>query len=204
MRSVARHLSVEAMSLYHHLAGKEALLDALADFVFTLIDLPQPGEPWRAATERRAFSTRRVLAAHPWAPGLMNSRPVPGPALMRHHDRALGAFLGDGFAVPLASSAVSMIDAYVYGVALTEQSLPFSAENETDDYAATLDVPMSEYPNLVRMMREFFGGDGPKRNYEFADEFTIGLDLILDAIEQRRARDALAATSVSPSGTRKS
>jgi AcrR family transcriptional regulator len=190
MRSVARQLSVEAMSLYHHVPNKEALLDALADWVFTLIDLPESGQPWRAATERRASSTRHVLTAHPWAPGLMNSRPVPGPALMRHHDRALGAFLDDGFAVPLASSAVSMIDAYVYGVAVTEQSLPFSAEDETDDYAATLDVPMAEYPHLARMMLEFFDGKDRDSTYEFADEFTIGLTLILDAIEQRHARDA--------------
>jgi len=109
---------------------------------------------------------------------------------MRHHDQDLGAFLGDGFAVPLASSAVSMIDAYVDGVALTEQSLPFCAENETDDYAATLDVPMAEYPHLARMMLEFFNGNDRDRNYEFANEFTTGLELILDAIEQRRALDA--------------
>lgn len=83
-----------------------------------------------------------------------------------------------------------MIDAHVDGVALTEQSLPLPADNETDDYAAILDVPVSEYPNPARIMLEFFDSDDRDRNYEFADEFTIGLELILDAIKQRQAWDS--------------
>ena len=39
MRSVGREVGVEAMSLYHHLRGKEELLDALADWAFSRISL---------------------------------------------------------------------------------------------------------------------------------------------------------------------
>ena len=42
MRSLARHLGVEAMSLYHHFVGKDALLDAMVDRVYAGIDLPTP------------------------------------------------------------------------------------------------------------------------------------------------------------------
>ena len=38
MRSLARHLGVEAMSLYHHFVGKDALLDAMVDRVYGEID----------------------------------------------------------------------------------------------------------------------------------------------------------------------
>ncbi len=85
MRNVGRQLGVEAMSLYHHLSGKEALLDALADWAFACIELPEPAQPWRAAMTARAGSARRVLVAHPWALGLLESRRAPGPALLRHH-----------------------------------------------------------------------------------------------------------------------
>ncbi len=34
MRSLAKHVGVEAMSLYHHLPNKEALLDAMVDRVY--------------------------------------------------------------------------------------------------------------------------------------------------------------------------
>ncbi|HSO64458.1 MAG TPA: TetR/AcrR family transcriptional regulator, partial [Ornithinibacter sp.] len=38
MRCVCRAIGVEAMSLYHHVAIKYALLDGLADWVFDQID----------------------------------------------------------------------------------------------------------------------------------------------------------------------
>src|SRR3954452_25300968 len=45
MRNVGKRLGVEAMSLYHHVAGKDALLDGLADWVFTQIELPDQRSP---------------------------------------------------------------------------------------------------------------------------------------------------------------
>ena len=47
MRSVAKVLGVEAMSLYHHVPSKEALIDDLADWVFERIELPEVGDTWR-------------------------------------------------------------------------------------------------------------------------------------------------------------
>ena len=80
MRNVGKELSVEAMSLYHHIANKEALLDELADWVFSQIELPDDGMGWRVGMELRARSARKVLAAHSWALGLIESRRNPGPA----------------------------------------------------------------------------------------------------------------------------
>src|SRR5918994_5592669 len=82
MRTVGRELGVEAMSLYHHIAGKDDLVDELADWVFTRIALPAPDQPWRAAMIDKATSARTALTRHPWALGLIESRRNPGPALL--------------------------------------------------------------------------------------------------------------------------
>src|SRR5690606_36878705 len=74
MRNVGRELGVEAMSLYHHVAGKEDLLDAMADWIFARIELPEPDRPWRQVVADRSASARRVLSRHPWALGLLESR----------------------------------------------------------------------------------------------------------------------------------
>ena len=79
MRSLAKHVGVEAMSLYHHLPNKEALLDAMVDRVYAGIDLPTPDGDWRAGLRRRSASVREVLPRPPWAPPLLESRPGPGP-----------------------------------------------------------------------------------------------------------------------------
>lgn len=181
MRNVAAELGVEAMSLYHHVANKDALLDALADWVFTRIEVPAPQRPWRAAMRDRAASARRVLAAHPWALGLIESR-TPGPALLTHHDSVLGCLRANGFTVVMATHAFSAIDAYVYGFVLTEQTVPFAAGQE-QAYVLGIEeqLPADRYPHLAEMLREQVIDAG----FEFADEFDFGLEIILDGLERR-------------------
>jgi AcrR family transcriptional regulator len=185
MRNVGRELGVEAMSLYHHLAGKDALLDELANWVFSQIELPDPALPWRQAMADRAASARRTLAQHPWALGLIESRRSPGPALLRHHDTVLGCLRYNGFSVPLASHAFSAIDAYVYGFVLTELNLPFDAEEGAEAFVGEIQSHLSPdlYPHLVEMVAEQVTPGG----YSYGDEFEYGLDLILDGLEARLA-----------------
>jgi AcrR family transcriptional regulator len=181
MRNVGKELGVEAMSLYHHIAGKDALLDALVDWVFAAIELPDLDAPWRPAMAARAASARTVLSAHPWGLGLIESRRHPGPALLRHHDTVLGCLRRGGFPVALAAHAFSVIDAYVHGFVLTELNLPFEPGEATEEFVVALGLPVEEYPHLAEMVAERVRG----RDYAYADEFSYGLDLILDGLEER-------------------
>ncbi|RVX45138.1 TetR family transcriptional regulator [Nonomuraea polychroma] len=185
MRNVGKELGVEAMSLYHHLAGKDALLDGLANWIFSQIDLPDPRQPWRQAMIDRAASARAVLSKHPWALGLIESRRSPGPALLRHHDSVLGCLRRNGFSIALAAHAFSAIDAYIYGFVLTELNLPFDADEGVDEFAGEMQqrLPADVYPHLAEMLAEHV----THRDYAFADEFEYGLDLILDSLEARLA-----------------
>jgi len=187
MRNVGTGLGVEAMSLYHHLAGKDELLDLLADWVFTQIELPAPHVPWRPAMVARAASARAALSQHPWALGLIESRRSPGPALLQHHDAVLGCLRGDGFSIALAAHAFSALDAYVYGFVLTELNLPLGAEESVEDFVDEIQhlLPPDVYPHLVEMITEQVVG----RTYAYADEFTFGLDLVLDSLERHLSAD---------------
>ncbi len=181
MRKVGAELGVEAMSLYHHVAGKDDLLDALADWIFTGIESPVPGQPWRRSMQRRAHSAREVLSRHPWALGLIESRRTPGPALLQHHDAVLGCLRRGGFSVPLAAHAFSVLDAYVYGFVLTEVNIPLEPGDSADDLVAEMDLPFDDYPYFAEMVGELVLG----KDYSYADEFDYGLDLVLDELERR-------------------
>ncbi|PPL19648.1 TetR/AcrR family transcriptional regulator [Microterricola pindariensis] len=183
MRNVGKQLGVEAMSLYHHVPNKEALLDDLADWVFARIELPAPGQPWRPAMAERAASARSVLARHPWALGLVESRRAPGPALLHHHDSVLGCLRAGGFSVALAAHAFSVIDAYVYGFVLTEQNLPFDDDDDagTDELMASFLAMAENYPHLAELNATLSRGE----TYSYAVEFGYGLELILDGLERR-------------------
>jgi AcrR family transcriptional regulator len=137
MRKLGEALGVEAMSLYYHVASKEALLDGMVDLVFSEIDLPTAGADWKSAMRRRAISARGVLSRHPWAIGLMDSRSTPGPATLQHHDAVIGCLRGAGFPVALPAHAFAVLDSYIYGFTLQETSLPFDSPEETAEVAQT-------------------------------------------------------------------
>ena len=185
MRNIAKHLGVEAMSLYHHVSSKNALLDSLVAWVFEQITTPEIDDPWRAAMAIRARSARMVLSQHPWALGMLDSRPAPSPSLLLHHDRVLGCLLTSGFTAKLATHAFSALDAYVYGFVLTEANLPFSpGEGAEEAFAIEVDAPTDEYPYIARMFQEVVVG----QHYSFAAEFDFGLELILDGFSERLKR----------------
>jgi AcrR family transcriptional regulator len=184
MRKLGEALGVEAMSLYNHVANKDALLDGMVDQVFSEIDLPTGGLDWRVTMRARAVSARWVLARHRWAIGLMESRSSPGPATLRHHDRVLGCLRGAGFSVELAAHAFSVLDSYIYGFALQEASLPFEAGAPTADLAQAIlaQTGPDEYPHLTELTVEHV----LKPGYDYGREFEFGLDLILDGLERAR------------------
>ena len=65
------------------------------------------GGDWRAAMRRRAISAREVLARHPWAIGLMESRTHPGRRRCGTTTPCSGACARAGFSIELAAHAYS-------------------------------------------------------------------------------------------------
>ena len=185
MRKLAQELGVEAMSLYHHVANKDDILDGIVDVVFGEIELPTGEAGWEAAMRRRAVSAREALRRHPWATGLMESRRTPGPANIRHHDAVLGVLRNAGFPVELAAHAYSLLDSYIYGFALQEASLPFHTPEEAAEVAQEImsGFPADDYPHLAEIATEHALQPG----YDYGDEFLYGLDLILDGLAGARA-----------------
>ena len=194
MRKLAKELGVEAMSLYHHVAGKDALLDGMVDHVFGEIDLPAGERGWKEAMRQRANSARAALRRHPWAIALMESRSTPGPANLRHHDTVIGCLRQAGFSVALTAHAYSALDSYIYGFALQERGLPFDTPKQTAALAQVMPArfPAVEYPHLAELTFQHV----LKPGYDYGDEYEFGLDLILDGLE----RAAAAPGGSEPSG----
>ena len=91
IRKLAAALDVKPMTIYHHVPSKDAIVNGMVELVFSEIDLPPTDLDWRSAIQHRARSARVVLARHPWAPPLMESRTDPGPEMLGHHDAELGS-----------------------------------------------------------------------------------------------------------------
>ncbi|NNC93841.1 MAG: TetR/AcrR family transcriptional regulator [Acidimicrobiia bacterium] len=187
MRKLGQSLGVEAMSLYNHVANKDEILDGIVDVIVGEIEVPPAGSDWRAAARRRVLSARETLARHPWATGLMESRVNPGPETLRYFNAVLGSFREGGFSIEMAAHAFSVLDAYIYGFALQELSLPFDTAEESADVAEALmeHLPVEDYPHLAEMVVEHAMQPG----YDYANEFEFGLELILDGLAALRGPD---------------
>ncbi len=195
MRRLAEELGVGAMTLYHYLPTKDELLDGMVDLVFGEIELPATDGDWRVAMRRRAISTREALNRHRWAIGLMESRATPGVASIRLHDAVLGCLREGGFSVEATIQAYSVLDAYIYGFALQEKSVPFDdaegaaavAEEQVREFAELADErELGELADEFTYLAEVVAGHVAEVGYDFASAFEYGLDLILDALEARR------------------
>jgi DNA-binding transcriptional regulator YhcF (GntR family) len=96
MRRLAAELGVGPMSLYRHVAGRDALEVLLVRTVLREHPLPEPGPAgWRAKLELVSRVQWRAYRAHPWLPELISmTRPVLVPEAMAHTEWTLQALAG--------------------------------------------------------------------------------------------------------------
>lgn len=178
MRRLGQELGVEAMSLYKHVANKDAILDGIVDLVVGDIEVPPAGTPWRAAMRHRALSAHAALCAHPWAALQIMSRFNIGPGMTRYLDATLGRLREGGFSIAGALDAWNVLDSFVYGFTLQELSLPFDV-SETQQVSADFleGFPAEEFPHVAEVVGEIMR-TGREENFE------LGLDLVLDGLQR--------------------
>jgi AcrR family transcriptional regulator len=182
MRTLARALKVEAMSLYNHVPSKEHLLDGLVELVVAEIELPGIGGDWRAAMRRRAQSAHSVLMRHPWATMLFASR-LNGPNMLRYVDATIGCLRAARFSYPMVDYAWNALDAYVYGYTLQRLSFPL----EPAEYARSAEqflpmIPPETQPHLNALSQEIIAG-----RHDGVHHLELGLELLLDGLEKLRS-----------------
>ena len=161
MRRLAADLEVEAMSLYHHLPGKPALLDGLVDAVLAEIDQAisraerkAPVHGWRSTLWRRFLTARTVMLSHPWAPGLIGSRTTIPASLYGYYEGILATLVGAGFSYSLAHRALHAFGSMALGFT-QELFTPTTAGGSTDvDVAeAELAAMANALPHLTAMVQ---------------------------------------------------
>lgn len=180
MRSLGAALGVQAMSLYNHVANKDALLDGIVDRVVSEIQVPSQAVPWRMAMHQRAVSAHTVLLRHPWACGLLMSRVNVGPAMLRYVDATIGCLHRAGFSLPMVDHAWNAMDSFIYGFTLQKLNFPFEADQYSKIAAAYLpSLSAQQYP-FMRALTE----DVALGRHNGLHELDFGLNLILDGLER--------------------
>jgi len=192
MRRLAAELGVEAMSLYHHLPGKNGLLDGLVETVIGEIDVAMGHLPdaaadqdWRVAVRQRCLVAREVMLRHPWAPPLFGSRTTIPAGVYLHYEKILATLIAAGFSYHLAHRALHALGSMALGF-VQEPFNPAAAADGADvePSEAELTQMANVLPHLIAMVAAESHTDGaPTLGWcDSQAEFEFTLDLLLDGL----------------------
>jgi AcrR family transcriptional regulator len=168
MRRLGAELGVEAMTLYHYLPNKDALLDGVVERVLTQAETCLADGPWDQALTGYARSLRAVLLRHPGAVLLVATRPAVTPETLRAAERGLTLLCAAGFPVGRALDTLNALTLFVVAHAASEvatAAVNAAAAAGSQDYVAGLDE--REFPLLSAAARTSAGTDDRTR-FEFA------------------------------------
>jgi AcrR family transcriptional regulator len=199
MRNLASALDVEAMSLYYHVANKEAVLDGVVDVVVDEINEavaaldPTAGDDWKKAMRMRILAARDVLLSHPWAPDVIEKRTTMSLGIIQYFDGVVGIFREGGFSYDLAHHAMHALGSRAMGFTqeLFEPDDTSSVGDATNEMFEQL---ADQVPYLIEMLAEISHGD-PESTLGWCDdqvEFEFGLDLVLDGLDHIRETRSVA------------
>ena len=198
MRKLAEELGVEAMSLYYHVANKEAVLDGVVEALMGEIEqelggvgVPAEVTSWKTVMRERILLARTVMLRHPWAPSVFETRTRMGPTIIMYFEGLLGIMREGGFSYDLAHHAMHAVGSRAIGFS-QELFKPDSAEAD-EDAQEMFEHMMDQLPYLAGMMMEI-AHDDPETTLGWCDdqsEFEFTLDLILDGLESLRAKAQL-------------
>ena len=189
MRRLGQELGVEVMSLYTHVRNKDDLLDGMAEIIVGRIPLEFRGPDWMTAVRDQVLIARGVMLSHAWAPAILESRPTPGPAMLRYVEGLVGTLLGAGFSVDLAHHALHTLGSRILGFM---QDLYEDRSEFDPEAAATFAAQVgSVFPNIAKVAMQA-SHDGGLGGCDDDFEFAFGLDIILDGLERHRAAAVVA------------
>ncbi|MFE8937515.1 MULTISPECIES: TetR/AcrR family transcriptional regulator [unclassified Streptomyces] len=116
---IAKRLGVQTASVYHHVDGRDGIVELLRERVAAGIDGGTLDlEPWDAALVAWARSYRAAFAAHPRAIPLLMTSPVRAPKVLAQYEKAVGRLLDAGFALSDVMPVIIALENLVLGSAL--------------------------------------------------------------------------------------
>lgn len=119
MRRLAARLGVAPMSIYHHVADKAALVEAIAEAITDELAEPAPGISWDEMLDLMSHSFRDLTRAHPAVFRVLLSGERPA-ALMRTVDTVVARLVDHGFSEDDAVDTFRTFIRYLLGVIVIE------------------------------------------------------------------------------------
>jgi AcrR family transcriptional regulator len=186
-RRLATDLGVRGPSLYHHFAGKDAILDAVADAIVSGVDVSFfATDDWPDALRRWGRSYRAALLAHPNIVPYLAAGPGRRPAQLNMADAVYGGLVAAGWPAARATHIGALMRYFVAGSALGSFARGFVEDPAF--YAA-------DYPHLTQAHRL-----AAHRASVDDGAFDLGLDALIDGLSRVYERSVGAGPALGGDG----
>lgn len=196
MRRLGEVLGVEAMSIYHHVNGREDLLEGMVATLVAGVRIPSrdellPADGWQAFLQHVAHEFRRLAVEHPHLFPLVATRPPAAPWLrpplrsLRVVDDFLGGLVARGLPDEEAATVYKVFTGFLLGHLLLEVAEAGAstapAEEPLDEGGAPVpnedqQLALDQYPNVLRLSRRL-------RTHDAVEEFEGALEALLDRLD---------------------
>jgi TetR/AcrR family tetracycline transcriptional repressor len=201
MRRLGQTLGVEAMSLYHHVNGREDLLEAMVGHLVDRLGLSAeeelgPVDGWQAFLQHMANDVRRLAVNHPNLFPLVATRPPAAPWLrpplrsLAVVEEFLSGLLCRGIQEAQAVRVYQVFTSFLLGHLLLEVAAlgaatgppaePFD-EGDADVPNRDQQLSLDDYPTVRRLA-------GPLRHHDADAQFEQALEALLDYLDEQLAQ----------------
>ncbi|MGH1564675.1 TetR/AcrR family transcriptional regulator C-terminal domain-containing protein [Mumia sp. DW29H23] len=164
MRRLAAEVGVEAMTIYHYVPSKDALLDGIVERVVAeAVRVPPDAADWQAMLVTYAYDLRASLLAHPSVVPLLATRPAVTTATARIVEGILEALGRAGLDPVNGLRLVHALTALVIGQLTTQ--------GDGSDAGDDLAVDQERFPLLSQAVAG--GAADPEARFAFAIEALV-------------------------------
>ena len=184
MHKLGAELGVQGMSLYTHVASKDALLDGIVEAMTWEAEMPAAGMDWRDALRHLAREIRGVILRHPAAAPLLVSRRVMPVRRLEQVDAYVRLLMREGFTEDRAMDVLRTVVVYAHGYALVEACFtacadcgPWPADELGQIRRVTEMVPRDAPDHLLRLAILFCG------RCDMDEQFSLGIDLMIRGLD---------------------
>lgn len=175
MRRLGAELGVEAMSLYHHVPNRDAVLTGMAERLMSQLQPPPSAAEWQDAAEWFARQLRIVATSSPQTFALTAMRPLRASAALAPVEALLAALVRAGATPSGALVAYRALASYARGYALSEV-VGFTVDASGDEAAEVLGGLEAEaFPVLSGRRDEL-------RDVQADRAFDTGLRALIDGL----------------------
>lgn len=178
MRKLAQRLDSGTATLYRHFTSRADVIAHVVDRVLGEVEFTQElsGLGWEKACKSFAVATFDALRRHRNVAPLLVEQPPIGPNALVQRERLIAMLLDNGFPAELAARSYATLARYVLGFVVQ-----VTGQNSLDHARIAgvfQELDSQLYPATVAVADHL--------PVPLQDEFTFGLDLIVNGLAQQR------------------